>query len=260
MPRVQLFVTCLVDQFFPRTGLAVADVLERLGVEVYVPPGQTCCGQPAFNAGFRDHARAMARQAVDLLERDPAPIVVPSGSCADMLVHQAPEILAEDPVYAPRAAAVAARTFELTQYLVDVLGRADCGACASGSVAYHPSCHGLRGLGVERQPRELLAHVRGLEVRPLEDAETCCGFGGLFAVKMSAISGAMLERKLDHIEASGAATVVATDVSCLMHLAGGLRRRGSRVVARHIADVLAEPAGAPVPTHAATGPEPGVET
>ena len=239
MRRVQLLATCLVDQLFPRVGFAVATVLERAGVEVVVPPGQTCCGQPAFNAGFTDEARSMARHTIDVLSREDAPVVVPSGSCADMLIHHAPTLLADQGPYATRARALAARTYEFTRFVTDVLKKTDCGACLEGSATYHPACHGLRGLDVDHQPHDLLEAVRGLDVRPLEDAETCCGFGGLFAVKMSDISGAMLRRKLDAIEASGAGMVVATDMSCLMHIAGGLRRRKSPVEVRHLAEVLA---------------------
>ncbi len=239
MPRVQLFATCLVDAIAPQAGFAAAEVLERLGCEVHVPEGQTCCGQPAFNAGFHDAARDMARYTVGLLSQDDAPVVVPSGSCADMIVHQAPRLLADDPA-ARRAQAVAARTYEFTQFIVDVLKRTDCGACAAASATYHPSCHGLRGLCLRQQPQQLLGAVKDLDLRPLPDAETCCGFGGLFAVKMSEISGAMLDRKLENIEATGAQLVVATDVSCLMHLAGGLHRRGSAVKAVHIAELLAK--------------------
>jgi L-lactate dehydrogenase complex protein LldE len=223
-------------------------VLERAGCDVHVPEGQTCCGQPAFNGGFTDEARVMARYTVDLLARDESAVVVPSGSCADMLIHHAPELLAHDHEAAARAERVAARTYEFTQFLVDVLGQTSCGACLHASATYHPSCHGLRGLGVRRQPRILLEHVEGLELKPLDDAETCCGFGGLFAVKMSEISGAMLERKLANIEASGADLLVGTDVSCLMHLAGGLHRRGGNMQVRHVAEVLAQfsSAGEPV--------------
>ena len=246
MPRVQLLATCLVDRLFPDVGLSAASVLERIGYDVHVPEGQTCCGQPAFNGGFLPEAREMARYTVDLLARDPAPVVIPSGSCADMLIHHAPELLQTDPEAAARASQVAARTYEFTQFLVDVSGRADCGACFQSTASYHPSCHGLRGLGLERQPRALLDAVDGLELRPLGEAETCCGFGGLFAVKMDGISGAMLDRKLDAIEATGAAVVIGTDVSCLMHIGGGLHRRGSRVQARHIAEVLASHGSGPV--------------
>lgn len=250
-PRaVQLLVTCLVDHLYPDVGFAAAALLERAGLEVLVPDGQTCCGQPAFNAGYHDDARMMARHTVDVLARRDAPVVVPSGSCADMLVHHAPALLADDPDYGPRAAALSQRTYELTQFLVDVLGQTSCGACARESVTYHPSCHGLRGLGVRDQPIVLLDAVEHIDRRPLADAESCCGFGGLFSVKMSAISGAMLERKLDAIEATGARAVVASDVSCLMHMAGGLRRRGSTIGVRHIAELLADtgdPDGARLP-------------
>ena len=245
MPRVQLLATCLVDRLYPNVGLATATVLERCGYEVHVPEGQTCCGQPAFNGGFLREARDMARYTVDLVARDPAPIVVPSGSCADMLIHHVPALLAEEGAVASRAADVAARTYELTQFLVDVAGRTDCGACLHATATYHPSCHGLRGLGVERQPHALLEHVDALELVPLGEAQTCCGFGGLFAVKMDGISGAMLERKLDAIETTGAEVVVGTDVSCLMQIGGGLHRRGSRVETRHIAEVLASDASSP---------------
>src|SRR5512136_1099896 len=202
--RVQLFVTCLVDQFFPNVGLATAGILERLGLTVEVPQGLTCCGQPAFNGGFQDEARRMARHTVDVLSRIDAPVVVPSGSCADMIVHRYPELLADDPAYAQRARNLAARTYELSQFLVDVLGVTDLGARSFLRVAYHPSCHTLRGLGVDRQPRELLRHVRGLDCLELPDDQSCCGFGGLFAVKMADISGAMLQQKLDAIEQSDA--------------------------------------------------------
>jgi len=245
MPRrVQLFVTCLVDHLFPSVGFATANVLERAGVTVTVPEGQTCCGQPAFNAGFHDEARQMARHTIDVLSRSNDPVVIPSGSCTDMLVHQAPRLFDDDAPTAGRAERLAARTFEFTQYLVDQLGVTDCGSCARGTATYHPSCHGLRGLGIERQPRALL-EATPLTLTPLAEAETCCGFGGLFAVKMSDISGAMLERKLDRIEESGAATLVGTDVSCLMHIAGGLHRRGRDTRVRHLAEVLAEREDAP---------------
>jgi L-lactate dehydrogenase complex protein LldE len=237
--RVQLFATCLVDQFCPQAGDATVAILERLGLAVVVPPDQTCCGQPAFNGGFRDEAAAMARYTIDVLSACPDPVVVPSGSCADMMINRYPELFAADGVYGPKARELAARTFELTQFLVDVMGVEDTGAHWQGSVAYHASCHGLRGLGLKTQPRQLLAHVAGAQVADLPDAETCCGFGGLFAVKMPELSGAMLASKLDAITRSGADTIVATDVSCLMHIGGGLSRAGSPVRVRHIAEVLA---------------------
>ncbi|MBI1882223.1 MAG: (Fe-S)-binding protein [Chloroflexi bacterium] len=242
--RAQLFVTCLVDNFFPDVGFAVVKILEDLGLAVEFPQAQTCCGQPAFNGGLWDDARAMARHTINVLSQSDAPIVVPSGSCAEMLIHHYPEILAGDMTYATQAKEVAQRTYEISQFLVDILGVADLQAHASGCLTYHASCHGLRGLGLSEQPRQLLGHVKGIELKELPEAEACCGFGGLFAVKMGNISGAILQRKLDNIEATGADTIVGGDVSCLMHIAGGLRRRGSRVRVKHLAEVLVEGRGA----------------
>ncbi len=244
--RVQLFVTCLVDNFFPDVGFAVVEILEELGLTVEFPQAQTCCGQPAFNAGFWDDAREMARHTVDVLSQSEAPIVIPSGSCADMMIHRYPELLADDPAYASKAKAVAGRTYEFSQFLVDVLGVTDLKAHTDHSLTYHASCHGLRGLGVKEQPQQLLNNVSGGEQKELPEAEECCGFGGVFAVKMSNISGAILQRKLDNIEAGGADAVVGTDVSCLMHIAGGLRRRESKVQVKHLAEVLAKRRGAPL--------------
>jgi len=235
---VQLFVTCLVDQFFPDVGFAVVEILEQLGLTVEFPQAQTCCGQPAFNSGFWDDARAMARHTIDVLSQSDAPIVIPSGSCADMIIHHYAEILAADPDYGPKAKALAERTYEFTQFLVDVLGVTNVQAKAGGCLTYHASCHGLRGLGIKEQPRKLLQNVSGAEQKELPGAEECCGFGGLFAVKMSDISAAIMRRKLDNIESTGADTLVGADVSCLMHLAGGLRRRGSKVQVKHLAEIL----------------------
>ena len=240
--RVQLFATCLVDRFFPGVGHATVAVLERHGLQVDVPPDQTCCGQPAFNAGFVEDAATMARHTIDVLSQSADPVVVPSGSCADMMVTHYPTLLAGDAVYGPRARALAARTFELSQFLVDVLDAIPASAAPGPSLAYHASCHGLRGLGLREQPLRLLRAVAGDRCTDLPDAETCCGFGGVFAVKMGPVSSAMLQSKIEAIESSGAEMVVATDVSCLMHIGGGLHRRGSRVCTRHIAEVLA---GAP---------------
>lgn len=236
--RVQLLVTCLVDRLFPETGMAVVRVLERLGLVVEYPEAQTCCGQPAANAGFTDDARAMARHTIDVFSASSAPVVIPSGSCGDMVIHQYAALLADEPAYAARARELASRTFEFTQFLVDQLGVTDLDAVGAGSIAYHACCHGLRGLGIAREPVALLEHISGAALTPLPEATVCCGFGGLFAVKMSDISSAMLARKLDCIEACGADTIAVTDVSCAMHMAGGLHRRGSPVRVRHIADLL----------------------
>ncbi len=233
----------MVDRVYPDTGMAVVTVLERLGLVVHVPPTQTCCGQPAFNAGYVEDARALARHTLDVLSASSDPIVIPSGSCGDMVIHQYERLFADDPVYGPRARDVAHRTHEFTSFLVDVLGVTDVGAASSARLTYHACCHGLRGLNLAEQPRQLLAAVAGATICPLAESDVCCGFGGLFAVKMPEISSAMLARKLDKIDDAGADTVVVTDVSCQMHMAGGLHRRGSKTTVRHLAEILAgEPA------------------
>jgi L-lactate dehydrogenase complex protein LldE len=239
--RIQLFPTCLVEALRPEVGWATVAVLERVGLTVEVPEGLTCCGQPAFNAGAWGDARAMARHTLDVLEATPRedPVVVPSGSCAHMIVHGYAELFADDPRQLARAEALAHRTFELTQLLSEMPGATQLEARWRGPVAYHPSCHLLRGLGLRGGPESLLDAVEGADRVELPGAEECCGFGGLFAVKLETISGAMLRRKLDAIEACGATTVVSCDVSCLTQIEGGLRRRGSRVRACHVAEVLA---------------------
>lgn len=241
--RVQLLVTCLIDALAPEVGECVVEVLERAGVEVKVPQGQTCCGQPAFNGGFWDEARAMAKHTIAVFGDDDTPVVVPSGSCADMVVHHYPELFVGDVKWQARAERLGRRTYELTQYLVDVLGVTDLGARCARKMTYHASCHLLRGLGISRQPAVLLAGVAGLELAPLEGERECCGFGGLFAVKYPALSSAMLDRKIANITASGAAYVVGCDLSCLLHINAGLHRRGSSVRGVHIAQVLAGKVG-----------------
>lgn len=236
--RVQLFATCLIETLRPEAGMAVVRVLEKLGVNVEYPQAQTCCGQPAFNAGAWDDARAMAKYTLDVLSKSGAPIVVPSGSCADMLVHHYPELLASDAKYGALAETIAARTFEFTQFLVDVLGVTDLQAQNNARLVYHPSCHLLRGLQITEPPRQLLQHIHGGEIVPLPNAEECCGFGGLFAIKMADISSAMLERKLDAIASTRAQTVVGCDVSCLLHIGGGLHRRGVNIETKHLAEIL----------------------
>jgi L-lactate dehydrogenase complex protein LldE len=236
---VQLFGTCLIESLCPEVGMAVIQVLEKLGVTVEYPDDQTCCGQPAFNAGAWEDARAMARHTLDVLARSSAPIIVPSGSCCSMIVHHYPDLLAEDAKYCRIAESVAARTYEFTQYLVRELGVAHFPAQRRERVTYHASCHLLRGLGIKDEPRRLLEQVNGLELVELPGADQCCGFGGVFAVKMSDISGAMLKRKLQNIEKTGAQTLAGCDVSCLIHIRGGLSRRGSKIQTRHIAQILA---------------------
>lgn len=240
MPTVQLFVTCLVDGFAPEVGEATVSVLERAGCAVEFPHDQTCCGQPAYNAGLADDAAAMAARTVRTLDQTEGWIVLPSGSCADMLVHHTPRLLEGTPWEEP-ARRVAARVRELTQFIVDELGITDLGlSCDGCSVVYHPSCHGFRNLGIRAQAEALLDGVGGLERKTAHEPEQCCGFGGLFAVEMPELSAAIMNSKLDDLEQTGATTVVGGDVSCLMHMEGGLRRRRSGLKVRHIAEVLAE--------------------
>ncbi len=241
--RVQLFVTCLVDNLFPEIGEDVVTVLERAGVQVEVPPGQTCCGQPAFNGGFLEEARAMARHFLDVFADTEGPIVAPSGSCAAMIIHHYPELFAEDPENLARARAVAARVREFSQFLVDDLGLESVGG-RPGTYTYHPSCHLTRELGVRRQPEQLLENIPGATRVDLPDADACCGFGGLFAVKLPEVSTAMMMHKLETIEQSGAEVCVTCDASCMMHLNGGLIHQGKKPVVQHIAQVLARDASA----------------
>jgi L-lactate dehydrogenase complex protein LldE len=244
MVKVQLFVTCLVDSFFPEVGEAATEVLERHGCTVEFPFDQTCCGQPAFNVGYHDQARKMAQHAIEVLDATEGTIVVPSGSCADMMINHSPELFVGNAELQGAAERVSARVKEFSSFLVDELGITDAGAvCAGRTATYHPSCHGFRNLGIRVQPETLLDNVSGLERVDLPDAETCCGFGGLFSVELPEVSASIMSTKLTNVEAAGANLLVGTDVSCLMHLAGGLRRRGSTIEIKHIAEVLnGEPA------------------
>jgi L-lactate dehydrogenase complex protein LldE len=233
---IQFFATCIVEHVRPQVGLAAVRVLERLGLRVAVPDGQTCCGQPAFNAGDREDARRMARHTLDVLTRSTDPIIIPSGSCTDMVRHHYPALLAGDHSYESNANAVSARTWEFSEAVASrspSLG----GPAVAAPVTYHPSCHLLRGLHIHEAPVELL-DATGVGRVELEGADECCGFGGLFSIKMSDISSAMLTRKLNHVRDSGARTLVACDASCLLHLEGGLRKRGAPTEVRHLAEVL----------------------
>lgn len=247
-PKVQLFHTCLVNEIDPQVGLATARVLERLGIEVEVPEAQTCCGQPAYNGGFHGDARKVARHSLSVLHATEGPIVIPSGSCADMVIHQYEVLFHDEPVWREKAHAVAARSRELSQFLAEILEPGEILATlnAPARVAYHPSCHLLRGLGVRDQPKRVLSAVAGVELVEFTDQEECCGFGGLFSVKNSEISGSMMERKLGCVAASGADRLVSGDLGCLMHLGGGLRRQGSTLKVQHIAQVIDEAMSASV--------------
>ncbi|MFO0293940.1 MAG: (Fe-S)-binding protein [Rhodospirillales bacterium] len=242
-PRVGLFVTCLVDLFRPAVGFAAVKLLEDAGCDVEVPGMQTCCGQPAFNSGDNADAADLARRTIALFE-DFDYVVVPSGSCGGMIKEHYPELLAADAAWAPRARHLAARCHELVSFLHDIRGVSRLDAGHARSVTYHDSCSGLRELGVKAQPRALLAKVAGLSLRELPGAETCCGFGGTFCVKYPEISDKMVAEKAADILATGADTLLAGDLGCLMNMAGKLKRlameQGARPVeVRHVAEVLA---------------------
>jgi L-lactate dehydrogenase complex protein LldE len=236
--RVSLFVTCLVDQLFPSVGLAMADTLERLGYDVDFPEAQTCCGQPAFNSGYRDEARTVARHFLRVF-RDADYIVAPSGSCTAMVTHHFEELFHKEPEFLDLARRIAPRVHEFSQFLLDVAQVDDLGARWDGVVTFHDSCHALRELKVREGPRRLLAKVRGLTLREMDAAEECCGFGGTFAVKFEDVSGAMARTKIESIVRTGAEAVVGVDSSCLMQIGGALSRAGIPVKTVHIAEVLA---------------------
>ena len=234
--KVSLLVTCLGDALFPDVGVATVRLLRRLGVAVDFPAAQTCCGQPHFNSGYADDARDLARHTIRAFAGSER-VVAPSGSCAAMVKLEYPELFHDDAVWGPRARDLASRMHELSDYLVNVLGVEDVGAQFDGRVTYHMACH-LRGLGLLAEPERLLRRVKGLEHVPLERADECCGFGGSFAVRYPGVSGAMVADKAAFIEKANVDAVVATDAGCLMNIAGCLRRRGSKVKALHLAEVL----------------------
>jgi L-lactate dehydrogenase complex protein LldE len=235
--RVALCITCLGEVFFPEVGVATVRVLRRLGLQVDFPSGQTCCGQPAFNAGFQQQARRVAQRYLAIFAEYDY-VVVPSGSCTAMLRHFYPLLFAEDPVLGEQAESLAQRTYELSEFLVRVMGVESVGATFAGKVGYHPSCHLARELGVVDAPPRLIAHVAGVELVPLEFAEQCCGFGGTFAIKYPQISDAMLQKKLAGLKDAGADTLVSCDAGCLLQIAGRLRRLGETVRVMHLAELL----------------------
>ena len=237
--KVALFVTCLVDLMRPSVGFAALRLLEAAGCEVVVPETQTCCGQPAFNSGDRRAAIALAQKTIGEFEGFDY-LVAPSGSCADQIRTEYPGLFLDDPEWRHRAEVLAARTYELTQFLADVLEVSSVPGEFAGSVTYHDSCTGLRSLGIKRQPRQLLDKVRGLSVKEMPEAESCCGFGGAFAVKFGDISAAIAERKCVNVQAAAADAVVGGDLGCLMNIEGKLRRMGDETTrVLHIAEVLA---------------------
>ena len=237
-PSVGLFATCLVDMMRPSVGFAAVKLLEDAGCRVDVPRGQTCCGQPAYNSGDRKTAQDLARQTIAAMEGFDY-VVVPSGSCAATMIKDYPQMLADDPAWAKRAAAMSAKTHELVSFLTDVMGVNAVAAAADLHVTYHDSCSGLRSLEVHDQPRALLGSISGLRLTEMNDADVCCGFGGTFCVKYPDISGEMVRKKTENIAATGADLVLAGDLGCLMNMAGKLSREGRPIRARHVAEVLA---------------------
>ncbi len=239
MPKVQLFITCLADQFYPFTLQNMTRLLERLGVETIFPPEQTCCGQPLFNNGFEGQTRAVARTFLHAFGKSEAPILGPSGSCVSMVKHHYPELFPSGNPEHTLAEDIAGRIYEFGEYLVHVLKVTDVGAVYPHKVTYHASCHALREMGLKTEAKTLLNEVKGLELIPLTEEETCCGFGGAFSVTYPEVSRTMMENKVKNIIASGADTVVMCEPGCLMNIAGGLHKVGSKVRALHIIDVLA---------------------
>ncbi len=235
--RVGLFVTCLVDLMRPSVAFAAAKLLEQAGCRVEVPK-QTCCGQPALNSGDRQTARTLAERMIETFQGVDY-VVAPSGSCAATVRAGYPELFADDPIWRRKAEVFAARTHELTSFLVDILGLTGVDAALEATTTYHDSCTGLRTLGIREQPRKLLASVKGLSLAELSDPDACCGFGGTFAVKYGDISNAIVTRKTADVTSTGATLVLGGDLGCLMNIAGKLSRDGSPIECRHIAEVLA---------------------
>jgi L-lactate dehydrogenase complex protein LldE len=236
--RVSLFVTCIVDQLFPKVGMAMAQVLEQAGCQVDFPDGQTCCGQPAFNTGYRSEARQVARHFLRVF-RDSEYIVVPSGSCTSMIVHHFHELFEKDKENLRAAESMAPRVWEFSRFLLEVAHVDDVGARLDDVVTFHDSCHALREFGIKDGPRLLLSHVRGLQLREMDAAEECCGFGGTFSVKFPEVSGGMARAKIESIVRTGAHTVVGVDSSCLMQLQGVFSRERLPLRTLHLAEVLA---------------------
>jgi L-lactate dehydrogenase complex protein LldE len=236
--RVSLFVTCIIDQFFPQVGLAMADVLERAGCSLDFPKEQTCCGQPAFNSGYRSEAHDVARHFLKVF-KDSEYIVVPSGSCTAMVSHHYQDLFKKDPEALAEIDSIKGRIWEFSQFLLEVAKVDDFGARCDKVVTYHDSCHALRELKIKDGPRRLLSNVDGLTLEEMDVPEECCGFGGTFSVKFDDISGAMVRTKVDSILRTNAEAVVSIDSSCLMQIQGALSRAGSKVETMHLAEVLA---------------------
>ena len=237
--KATLFVTCIIDQFYPHVGVSVVNTLRRFGVEVDFPMEQTCCGQPLYNSGFTKEAGKLAQRVLRTLQGD-SYVVVPSGSCAAMMRVFYSDLFRLDPDLSRQAEDLSGRVFEFSEFLVKVVGVTDAGAQYRGAAAYHPSCHMLREAQVRDEPLELLGNVQDLDLRELAQADTCCGFGGTFAVKFPHISEAMLADKVSSVMESGADTLVSCDMGCLMNIEGALSRQDSGIRVRHLAQILDE--------------------
>jgi L-lactate dehydrogenase complex protein LldE len=234
--KVSLFVTCLIDLFYTNAGKATVELLERLGCEIDFPEAQTCCGQPAYNSGYVKEAKEAMKHMIRTFEHADY-VVTPSGSCAAML-KEYPRVFQGDREWEPKAKALADKTYELTQFIVDVLKMEDVGAKLQGRATYHTSCHMTRLLGVKEAPFKLLKNVKGLELVPLPNAHQCCGFGGTFSVKMGPISEQMVDEKIEHIEEVNADYLIGADCGCLMNIGGRIERQGKPIKVMHIAEVL----------------------
>lgn len=237
--RVSLFITCLADQMYPEVGESVVRILHRYGCEVDFPETQTCCGQPAFNSGYQDEAREVARNLIRAFEHSDY-VVSPSGSCTGMVHHYYPHLFKDEPEWAAKAEALVNKTYEFAQFMVKVLGVTDLGIRFDHKVTYHPSCHATRLLGVKSEPLELLENVKGIDFVDLPKKEDCCGFGGTFAVKMADMSEAMVCEKAAHVCETGAEVLVGTDMGCLMNIGGRLNKEGKPIRVMHLAQLLEE--------------------
>ncbi|GGI44551.1 Fe-S oxidoreductase [Paenibacillus marchantiophytorum] len=237
--KVSMFITCLSDLVYPKVGESIVQLLAKYGVKLDFPAKQTCCGQPAFNSGYWDEARGAALTLLEAFD-DSDFVISPSGSCTSMIHHYYPKLFENDPIHLAKANRLVEKTYEFTQFLVQVMGVTDLGAVFPHKVTYHPSCHGSRLLGVKAEPMQLMQNIRGMELVPLPHAEDCCGFGGTFAIKMCDISGAMVAEKSDHVLETDAEVLVGLDMGCLMNIAGNLSYRGTPVKVMHLAELLAE--------------------
>jgi L-lactate dehydrogenase complex protein LldE len=236
MMKVTLFVTCLVDMFQTGVGKATVELLEKLGCEVEFPESQTCCGQPAYNSGYVKESKEAMKRMIQTFEKAEY-VVTPSGSCATMF-REYPHVFAGDVVWEERAEKLANKTYELTQFIVDVLKAENIGAKLHGKATYHKSCHMTRLLGVKEAPTKLLENVEGLQYMPLPNSHNCCGFGGTFSVKMGNISEQMVDEKVKHVEETEADYLIGADCGCLMNIGGRIERKGKPIKVLHIAEVL----------------------